>query len=382
MTNGVYNGQPFHFLLSPTAWGNAQLADNTCVPCPQGDSRIPADGSAAPDGTRGCTATVGLDDCSPGHMRSRRLVAKWVYTYVKSETDWCGTTDARVYGLEMLTSAVFLVDAIIYLLGHRNNMADLLSGNAVSFWCNALACCVGMWALYAQQVPHNPYDMIMLSSVFRWCRLFAVASHVAKRSAKKGPVVRRMILASRLVFLIFTFAQFTHFAEWPCEAIVRESKPTGVFAMTASCDTGFRSFWTSFWYVFVTLSTVGYGDHFPATILGQLICMFLIIFMFILLPGWVDELGDASNDKDAKDATDQKNANPRQSSRKAVGAGSAAASSLELAVNPAKEPQEADPGQANLVEACALLGIDAAEAHADPKLAMMTFIAKLGLRER
>merc|ERR1712118_76878 len=105
-------------------------------------------------------------------------------------------------------------------------------------------------------MPHMPHNIIMLATGFRWCRLFGVASHVAEGA--KGKTTRMIVLVFRLIFLILAFAQLSHFAEWPCEALVRESDQDHVFALTASCDIGFRSFWTTCWYVFVTMSTVGY----------------------------------------------------------------------------------------------------------------------------
>ena len=44
------------------------------------------------------------------------------------------------------------------------------------------------------------------------------------------------------------------------------------------------SFWESVYFIFVTFSTVGYGDIHPTTTLGYLSCCTMIAFLFLWLP--------------------------------------------------------------------------------------------------
>jgi len=52
------------------------------------------------------------------------------------------------------------------------------------------------------------------------------------------------------------------------------------FVETYSGESNIKTLFDSFWYSIVTLTTVGYGDHFPVTIPGRIISL---IFIFASL---------------------------------------------------------------------------------------------------
>lgn len=62
--------------------------------------------------------------------------------------------------------------------------------------------------------------------------------------------------------------------------------------MHTSCDFAFRSFWTCVWFIFITMSTVGYGDHSPHTVMGQIATLGIVAVMFLSLPGWINDISE------------------------------------------------------------------------------------------
>jgi len=74
------------------------------------------------------------------------------------------------------------------------------------------------------------------------------------------------------------------------EAYVRDTgsmyeveQPNGEVLLTTWAETPYRSAFHSFWWVVVTVTTVGYGDVFPVTVMGMLVNSVLICLGIVLI---------------------------------------------------------------------------------------------------
>lgn len=71
-------------------------------------------------------------------------------------------------------------------------------------------------------------------------------------------------------------------------------------AFETSPDSSISSFWDSFWYSIVTITTVGYGDLYPVTVPGKIIGLFFIIGSVTLLSTIIGNITDKINENREK----------------------------------------------------------------------------------
>ena len=374
--------------MNPTEWAYSLYENNNpitsknnnppgCIECPITkkafqDGKLVEDLNGRATKNWDCGNATNLDNCGNNKMKQKRLVENWVYLYrqrrdINPGWSWCGQHTSLAYGVEFFVAQPYLIDAMLGIVDMRNDMFQIFKD--INFWTSALACLIGMFQVYSFTVPHQPHDMLMLSTFFRWCRLFSVATTVS--SLVKSKVAKYSVIVFRLVCIIFAFAVLISVAEWPCDVIVRESDMEGSFYLNTkgNCDSAFQSMWTCIWFIFVTMSTVGYGDHSPHTIFGQGITILLIMVMLTSLPGWIDDLSNSTEEEETTVVV-----NPAGSFR-------GDKTSKAVVVVPDGEEQaieygEDDEAMTALREACAVVGMDLADKD-DPKLAMVMFVAAM-----
>merc|ERR1719214_128017 len=86
----------------------------------------------------------------------------------------------------------------------------------------------------------------------------------------------------------------------------RYLRPTGSLVPPIMEETPFPSIIHSFWYVIVTITTVGYGDAFPTTGNGKFICTLTILCGIVVLAMPVGVIGSNFSNEYAQRAAEAK----------------------------------------------------------------------------
>ena len=151
----------------------------------------------------------------------------------------------------------------------------------------------------------SPYSTYSVLGVTRFLSLFhaiiplEVFLERQKRSMHKVWSARKfrmvntgigLLVFSKLTFVILTGAALIFAAEKPCEAVLDD-----LLNKQGRCDPAFNSFASTVYFIFVTVSTVGYGDMSPKTPLGQVLIVLVIIFAISYLPSAISEALDTIN---------------------------------------------------------------------------------------
>jgi len=112
--------------------------------------------------------------------------------------------------------------------------------------------------LAVSQEKGSPLAIIRVARLLRVFRVFKLSRHSkglqVLGSALKASINELAMIVFLLAFGIIVFASAIYYAEYDQRAV-----------------TTFSSIPNTFWYVLVTMTTVGYGDHIPQSLLGKLL---------------------------------------------------------------------------------------------------------------
>lgn len=183
-----------------------------------------------------------------------------------------------VYGERMeaplvITSLLFLITYSWQVIGQPTGMEQQISELLMGLtWAVFSVDFIITMALTENRKRFTPLNVVHMLAVilpaFRILRLIRVVSilKVINRSAVgafKGKVMAYVVTSASLVTYIGALAALD------AERFVEESKIT--------------NFGDALWWAFVTITTVGYGDHFPVTLEGRLIAAVLMVAGISLL---------------------------------------------------------------------------------------------------
>eukprot|EP00300_Choanocystis_sp_HF-7_P027124 c32195_g1_i1.p1 GENE.c32195_g1_i1~~c32195_g1_i1.p1 ORF type:complete len:745 (-),score=157.78 c32195_g1_i1:143-2377(-) len=159
-----------------------------------------------------------------------------------------------------------------------------------------------LWALPASihLSSSRAYNLYLLSGFFRTVRIFEgvpelarhynlLASDSKDRFQKQHASSFQLLLGQfALVVKILFFLSFSSLLliaveGWPCVYHVVDRSP-------CECFVEFRNFAGTIYFVFTTMTTVGFGDIVPRTSLGRLAVITLIVTGVYLAPTWIGQL--------------------------------------------------------------------------------------------
>jgi len=124
--------------------------------------------------------------------------------------------------------------------------------------------------------PHTYYSLYNVGGVLRFLGLLHAI--VPLESLVNYKQLVGVTLTCKLMFIVLSSAAIMFVAEKPCKALQQE------------CDTGFHSFGNTLYFIFVTLSTVGYGDMSPKTTMGKICIVFIIMASISYLPNLLSDV--------------------------------------------------------------------------------------------
>lgn len=131
-------------------------------------------------------------------------------------------------------------------------------------------------------VPHTYYSLYNMGGVLRFLGLMHAI--VALEPLVKYKQLLGLLVIVKLTFVVLMSTALIFVAEKPCEALQE------------SCDSGFDSFGNTLYFIFVTLSTVGYGDMSPKTDMGKVSIVFIIMASISYLPNILSEVLEMCRD--------------------------------------------------------------------------------------
>ena len=125
-------------------------------------------------------------------------------------------------------------------------------------------------------VPKAYYSIYNIGGVLRFLGLghaIVPLEHKIKTKQLVG-----FILVLKLAFVALMGAAIMFVAEKPCSALQQD------------CDQGFDNFGDTLYFIFVTLSTVGFGDMSPKTEMGKVAIVFIIMASISYLPNLISDV--------------------------------------------------------------------------------------------
>lgn len=136
-------------------------------------------------------------------------------------------------------------------------------------------------------VPKAYYSIYNIGGVIRFLGLGHVI--VALEYKIKTKQLVGLILVLKLMFVALMGTALMFVAEKPCHAL------------QSDCDEGFEHFGDTLYFVFVTLSTVGFGDMAPRTDMGKTMIVFIIMASISYLPNIISDVLEMCKDNPIQD---------------------------------------------------------------------------------
>ena len=147
-------------------------------------------------------------------------------------------------------------------------------------------------------VPNGYYSAYNIGGAFRFLGLMHFIAPLQNKLNTKQLVGFLIVL--KLAFITLTGAAIMFVAEKPC------------LALQESCDAGFDNFGNTLYFIFVTLSTVGYGDMSPKTVMGKVAIVFIIMGSISYLPNVISEILEMCRKNPIHDRLDDMHADIKQ----------------------------------------------------------------------
>tara|TARA_B110001450_G_C17658344_1_gene496198 strand:+ start:676 stop:1866 length:1191 start_codon:yes stop_codon:yes gene_type:complete len=147
-------------------------------------------------------------------------------------------------------------------------------------------------------VPNGYYSAYNIGGAFRFLGLVHFIAPLHNKL--KTPQLVGFLIVLKLMFVTLTGAAIMFVAEKPCLAIQE------------NCDSGFDNFGNTVYFIFVTLSTVGYGDMSPKTVMGKVAIVFIIMGSISYLPNIISEILEMCRKNPIHDRLDDMHADIKQ----------------------------------------------------------------------
>ncbi|MFC2174243.1 ion transporter [archaeon] len=169
-----------------------------------------------------------------------------------------------LYPLEITIIALFVVEYIARLYGARNRIKHV-------FGVYAIIDLLSIIPIIVLFLPHTAAFMqiIKIFRVFRVFRIFRFIRFMETRDFFFGTISKHLLILGRLIVTILTIffvgAALFYYAEHEINATV-------------------NNFGDAFYYIVVTLATVGFGDITPSGLWGRAVTVLMIISGIVLIP--------------------------------------------------------------------------------------------------
>ena len=139
---------------------------------------------------------------------------------------------------------------------------------------------IGVSVVLMKIIPDGYYTIYQIGGIVRFLGLFhlivALETYIQTRQHKFKNMIISWLIILKLMFVTLMGAAIIFVAEKPCTAL-------------GFNDCTFDDFGNTVYFIFVTLSTVGYGDMSPQTSVGKLSIVIIIIFAISYLPNAIAE---------------------------------------------------------------------------------------------
>jgi len=143
---------------------------------------------------------------------------------------------------------------------------------------DAIACITASQIAF---IPYTYYSVYNVGGIFRFVGLMHALAPLENICHTRRLV--GVIVVLKLTFISMAGAALMFIAEKPCQALYEV------------CDEGFNQFGDTLYFIFVTLSTVGYGDMAPKTEMGKIGIVFIIMASISYLPNIIADFLPRTN---------------------------------------------------------------------------------------
>ena len=166
------------------------------------------------------------------------------------------------------------------------------------------------WGWYGSKF--GGYSPLLLFGMFRFLRLlrlerltFCLFAHDGLKLDFRflkcdlnGVLIRYYLLLGKVVVGFFCASCLVCTFEYPClPNAIRNATPLEM----EICNPWFRRFDQCIYFLVVTMSTIGYGDMYPATRAGRTLVIMIVLFTLMIFPSLVAHIEELSDGDDTSD---------------------------------------------------------------------------------